>query len=219
MPYRRNYRPRYNRRRMRGRRRRYYRPRYNRRNNNRSELKFVNDVQIDTAMNFVGSLFLRLTISDQIVQGVTNQQRIGDFIKPITNHGTITVNSDISEADVQTRFRLFFFIWKELIEDPTSPSLDQLLEDATDPWSPFKVSQRGTFKVLWSRKSFVINNADNTYVSRVYNYKFNMARLPQMTYDGATPNRNHLIFVGISDSAEENTSTYTINNMFRYTDS
>ncbi len=184
----------------------------------KSELKYRNQNQSNISMDLIAGLFPKLSISADINQGNLITQRIGDFITPVTNHGTVSVIADTTSPIQSTRYRLFFFVWKETVDEPVAPVIEDLLEDVLDVWSPFKISQRGTFKVLWSRKSFVINNLDNTYVSRVYNYKFNFNRISQMTYDGGAANRNHLFFYGISDGGIPNPSTYTINNIFRYTD-
>lgn len=215
MPYRSRMKARNMGRRYRRRRRRPRRRYMSRAMISRPELKFHQTALANVVMSISATQLPNLNASN-IVQGDAATQRIGNFATPITSHGTILVRG-FDNAVLQTyRVRLFWFIWKDTFETATHPDLDDLLGAPTDPWSPFKVSARGTFKVLWSRKFTIVNSIENPTFTRSFNYKLPMRRLQRFTWDGATQVRNHLFFYAISEFTVDEEPKVSLTNILRY---
>jgi len=222
------YRKRYGKRSM---RRKYRRNRYKRNYNNGSslrykvmriikpELKFREQRVGPANMVVAGTVSPVLDITSAIAQGTSATNRVGDFIKPVTLHGSMSLTGFDGATAPVYRVRVFCICWKEQFIAATSPLIADLYQNTADPWSPFKPSARGTFKLLWSRKFELVNEQNNPKFSRVYNYKVPLSRLPTITWDVAIPNRNHLMFFAVSTFAIAEEATIEISNMFRYTDS
>ncbi len=158
-----------------------------------------------------------ITQISNIAIGDTASTRDGNWIKPVTWMGTITVEGDSASANVTAQFRIGAIVWKENQNvDPLT--LTKLMQDVAAPHQQFNIQSKGSFKVLWSRTGLVSNNPDNPQFQKVLRF---YVRPPQkILYDGADFRKFHLFIFGYSDvDVAANPPTYAFDTRLRFTDS
>jgi len=159
-----------------------------------------------------------------VIQGLGPSQRLGNWINPVGMHGTVRCHgTTLAAAPEIWTMRVGILRFNDDISDTTFISSD-LLETASRPGGPFKVSSKGKFSVLWTRVVFVSNNSDNGLFNRSLKFRIDLETAPKILFDGPSltgQTRNHLVFFAMSDSPspDDEPPSVDIDCMFRYTDS
>ncbi len=141
-----------------------------------------------------------IPVTSNIVQGDLATQRIGNWIKPVNLHGTVTLQGNGAAAGAADAFlvRCGFVCWYN-DEQFDPPAVAQIVQDPLAPFGPLNIGNRGSFKQLWSRKMLLSTDDDNTYFFRVVPYYLRI-RCPQTTYDAGNPKKYQIFFYILSDS-------------------
>ncbi len=181
-----------------------------------AELKFrdlgVDDIDLPTVTGSV------VPVSNAIGQGDSNSQRTGNWIKPTSFMGTITVEGNPADAINDTQqYRIGIFCWKEN-ETNNPAALAQIMQDVVAPHQQFNIEGKGTFKMLWSRTGIVSTNNDNPQFQKIH--RFYVKPPMKILYDAGNPRNNQLFVFGYSniDTAAD-PPKYSFDVRLRYTDS
>ena len=179
-----------------------------------AELKFrdlgVGPVAIPSIVGFISPI-------SNIAQGDAVNQRNGNWIKPVTWYGTITVNGNAGAAVATSQIRLMAVCWKEN-EDNNPILLSEVMQDVASPHQGFNVPNKGQFSILWSRVVIVSNNTDNPQFQKMF--CFYVKPPMKALYDGAELRNNNLFIIGYSDiAAAGNPPTMEFETRLRFTDS
>jgi len=150
--------------------------------------------------------------------GDTSSQRTGNWIKPITLMGTITLqgNSAASSA-VVPQYRVGVCCWKEN-EDVNPFAIAQIMSDTSAPHQQYSVVNKGQFKILWSRTGVLSNDVMNPQFQKVL--RFYVKPPLKCLYSAGDFKNNQLFIFGysqISDAA--NPPSILFDSRLRYTDS
>ncbi len=153
-----------------------------------------------------------------IGQGDSSLQRTGNWIKPITLHGTITVFGNVSAAaGISPIYRVGIACWMQ-DETINSFALAQIMQDITSPHQGFRVTNKGQFKVLWSRVGVLSSQEDNPNFQK--QHRFYVKPPLKVLYDGAGDKNNHLFLFAYSDiAAAANPPNIQFDLRLRFTDS
>lgn len=159
-----------------------------------AELKFrdldVGPVDIPQGLGSV-------TLISNIAQGDTAQQRTGNWIKPVSWMGTLTVQGNPQNVtDLTSLFRVFIVCWKEN-EDINTLDLTKVVQDTASPHQGFNIQNKGQFKILWSRTGIVSNTIDNPQFQKMY--RFYVKPSMKVLFDNANLRNNQLFIIGYSD--------------------
>ncbi len=178
-----------------------------------AELKFrdldVGPVDIPSA---TGSVVLISNIG----QGDSAIQRTGNWLKPVSWMGTITIQGNQNNvADLTSLFRVFIVCWKEN-EDINALDLAKVVQDTASPHQGFNIQNKGQFKILWSRTGIVSNNTDNPQFQKMY--RFYVKPSMKILFDDASLRNNHLFIIAYSDQAADPPSLI-FSTRLRFTDS
>jgi len=212
-------------RRRKGRMTRYNRPSYSFARKVRrvvsAELKFSTNTNNDTLLQDAVAISTPVVnnITTGIAVGTSATQRVGNYVDPVNIHGTISLEGNATSATPTYKARIIFLAWTDEFLSGVSPQLGDILETPTDPWSMFDTSAKGRFKSLYSRKVLLVNDETNPKFSMTFNYHVKMGKIPNLSYQGATALRNHVMLFVLADNDGVNFGTFNLSNMFRYTDS
>lgn len=156
-------------------------------------------------------------ITSGIAQGDANNQRNGNWIKPVSFMGTLTlVGNPASLLEVQ-QFRVGVFCWKEN-EDVDPATLPKLMEDTFAPHQGYNITSKGSFKILWSRTGILSTAIGNPQHQKVL--KFYVKPRMKVLYDAATPRKYQLFIFACSDiAAASDPPVLSFDTRLRYTDS
>ncbi len=164
--------------------------------------------------NLLGSL---VRLSDVAV-GDANNQRTGNWIKPVSLMGTITIQGVDNLVDRTTKCRISIVCWKEN-QDADNLVLARILQDVAQPHQQYNIESKGSFKILWSRTFTLINKDENAQFLRTF--RFYVKPSMKVLFDGADARKYHLFLVASSDkvalSGDEPVMDF--NTRLRYTDS
>ncbi len=180
-----------------------------------AELKFtdldVGPVAIPTVVGFLSP------ISEPVGQGTLATQRIGNWIKPVTWYGMITVTGDPAEADSTSLIRLMAIQWLE--DETQNPiSLEDIVQDTAEPHQGFNIQNKGQFKILWSRTAIISNNNDNPQFQKMF--KFYVKPRMKVLYDAAAAKKGQLFLLAFSNiPVGGSPPQYEFSSRLRYTDS
>ncbi len=167
-------------------------------------------------MPSVGGQVIHIT---NIAQGDTNTTRTGNWIKPTSWMGTITVQGDIIEAGsgIVPKYRIGVVCWKE--NESNNPiTLAQIMQDVAAPHQQFNIENKGQFKILWSRTGILSNDDDNPQFQKMH--RFYVKPSMKVLYDDAGFKNNHLFIFAFSDiDVAANPPTVSFDTRLRYTDS
>ncbi len=180
-----------------------------------AELK-VRDLGVGpVAMPTVTGSFVHIT---SIAQGDSNAQRNGNWIRPVTWMGTVTLTANDADAVNNTvQYRIGCILWKEN-EDINAASLTKIVQDTSAPHQQYNIENKGQFKVLWSRTGILSNDTTNPRFQAVH--KFYLRPRMKVLFEGATFKNNHLFLFGYSNVATEaDPPTISFDTRIRYTDS
>ncbi len=153
-----------------------------------------------------------------IAVGDANDQRNGNWVKPTTWMGTITVEGNETAADdVVPRYRVGVLVWKEN-QTLNATSIAKILQNSVDPHQQFNIENKGQFKILWSRTGILSNTSINPHFQRVH--RFYVKPSTKVLFDDADFKNNHLFLFGVSDiDTAQNPPSFTFSTRLRYTDS
>lgn len=180
-----------------------------------AELKFVDlDLGPLPMPSTLGNVF---PITSVINQGDQVNQRIGNWVKPITWYATITINGNAAQVLNTSMFRLMAVLWKEN-EGINTFALNKIVQSVVFPHQGFRVQNKGQFKILWSRTGIVSNNTDNPQFQKMY--RFYVKPSMKALYDLAAPRNNQLFLLAFSDiDIPDDPPTIEFDSRLRYTDS
>lgn len=152
-----------------------------------------------------------------IAQGDTNLQRQGNWIKPVSWMGTITLEGGAGSSVDTQQFRIGCFVWKENQEsDPAT--IDRIVQDVNAPHQQYNVESKGSFKILWSRTGILSNNVDNPQFQKVF--RFYVKPTMKILFDDADSRKFHLFIFALSNvSTGDNPPTVAFDTRLRFTDS
>ncbi len=153
-----------------------------------------------------------------IGQGDLNTQRNGNWIKPSSWMGTLTLQgNEVADPAVVPQFRVAVVCWKE--NQSINPlELDKLMQDTFAPHQQFNIENKGQFKVLWSRTGVLSNQDVNPQYQKVL--RFYVKPPMKILYDDAAFKNNHLFIVAYSDiDAAANPPFISFDTRLRFTDS
>ena len=160
---------------------------------------------IDAELKFKDSNVLRLSTPDKggfrvqltdIPNGDDPNERIGNWIKPVTLMGTIVMQGVQGSPGILSRFKVYVVQWRE-DQDLNPAENEKIVQDGTNPHQQFKVESKGQFKILWSWNGFVINNEDNPDFSKMKRFYVKPPR--KVLYDLADHKKEHLFIFAYSD--------------------
>ncbi len=177
-----------------------------------SELMF-NDI-------FLASLSMPATTGQiihlsSIPQGLTENDRSGNWIRPVTLYGTLNVEANQENAESVQPFRVMIVQWREN-QNVDLITLDKVVQNAAEPFQGYDVQSKGAFKILWSWVSTVIGDVANPQL--VKTRRFYVKPRTKILFDGDEPRKYHLFLVAFSDQALNAPFIYG-NTRLRYTDS
>ncbi len=159
-----------------------------------------------------------ITLISNVAQGDLNNQRDGNWIKPITWMGTITVIANaVDKVNSTVPYRIGCVVWMEN-EDLNSLNLGKIMQDNFAPHQQFNIENKGQFKVLWSRTGILSTDPTNVRFQVVH--KFYLKPSKKILFDAATLKNNYLFIFGFSSVAQSNDPpSYRFDTRLRYTDS
>ncbi len=153
-----------------------------------------------------------------IFQGDLANQRTGNWIKPTTLMGTVTLTgNEIHDPTEIPQIRVGVVCWKEN-QDLNPFALAKIMQDTAAPHQQYNIQNKGQFKVLWSRTAILSNQDDNPQYSKML--RFYIKPSLKILYDGADFKNNQLFIFAYSDvDTLDNPPTYSFDLRLRYTDS
>ncbi len=159
--------------------------------------------------------FVHLTA---IGQGDGNDERNGNWIRPVTWMGTVTlIANDADVVNTTVQYRIGCILWKENHAINVA-NLAKIMQDTSAPHQQYNIENKGQFKVLWSRTGILSNDTTNPRFQAVH--KFYLRPRMKVLYEGATNKNNHLFLFGYSDVASDaNPPSISFDTRIRYTDS
>ncbi len=159
-----------------------------------AELKFV-DVDLGP-LDIPNAVGVVTPITTGIAQGDAVNERNGNWIKPVTLYGTITINGNVAALPETALFRHMIVVWKE--NETNNPiDLGQIVQSTVFPHQGFNVQNKGQYRILWSRTGIVSSNPDNPQFQKMH--RFYVKPSMKVLYDGANPKNNQLFFISFSD--------------------
>ncbi len=180
-----------------------------------AELK-VSDLSVeDISIPSVTGSIIRIS---NIAQGDLNDQRNGNWVKPTTWMGTITLQGNpAADPDTVPSFRIGVVCWKE--NETLNPiSIAQIMQDSVDPHQQFNIENKGQFKILWSRTGLLSNQNRNPQFQKVF--RFYVCPSMKVLYDDAAAKNNQLfIFAYTGTDTLLNPPTMAFSTRLRFTDS
>ncbi len=135
----------------------------------------------------------------EIALGQLSTQRIGNWIQPTSVYGTVRVFGNPASEELTDGVRVGCLIWNN---DNDSDAFDatNLLEFNEAPGGPFKIPEKGSFTILWTRYVQVVNNDDNAQFVKTLKVSFPMVRKPKILYDGGESKKYQIFFFALSDT-------------------
>ncbi len=179
-----------------------------------AELKFL-DLSVGPAAMPTNGVNVRMTA---IGQGDSANERNGNWVKPVSWMGTITVTgNETADPDLIPQFRVGVYCWKEN-EEINPATVAKVMADASDPHLGFNILNKGQFKILWSRTGILSNQNQNPQFTKML--RFYVKPPMKVLYDDADTRNNQLFLFFLSDTdAAANPPTFTFSSRLRYTDS
>lgn len=180
-----------------------------------AELKFfdlgIGPVSIPSGVGSVVHL-------SNIAQGDSSSQRTGNWIKPVTFMGTLTIFANLTDVvNATVAYRVGVFYWKEN-QDLNPVTLAKIMQDTTAPHQQYKVTNKGQFKILWSRTGILSNDPANPRFQAIH--KFYVKPRLKNLYEGGGPRNNQLFIFAYSEvDALNDPPSYSFDARLRYTDS
>jgi len=186
-------------------------------------VKRIIDAELKVVDHSIGPAFIPQTTGvvfhvSNIDQGDDNNARTGNWIKPASWMGTVTVNgNEAADPTLIPRFRVGCIVWKE--NQTLNPIvLGQFMQNTVDPHQQYNIENKGQFKILWSRTGVLSNQDTNPNYQKIL--RFYVKPSMKVLYDGDTLKNNQLFLFGFSDvDTALNPPQFTFSTRLRYTDS
>ncbi len=140
------------------------------------KVKRIIDAELKVRDLGVGPLLIP-SITGQVIhisvigQGDANTERNGNWIKPTSWMGTITLqgNNVLAGDGIISQYRVGIVCWKE--NETLNPlELGSLMQDTAAPHQQFNIENKGQFKILWSRTGILSNDEDNPQFLKVHRF-------------------------------------------------
>ncbi len=188
------------------------------------KVKRIIDAELKVRDLGVGPLEIPSTLGSvvhisNIGQGDANTERNGNWIKPSTWMGTITLQGNNADAGtgIVAQYRVGIVCWKE--NETANPLLlASIMQDTTAPHQQFNIENKGQFKILWSRTGILSQDDDNPQFLKVH--RFYVKPPMKILFDDAAFKNNHLFIFAYSDiDTTANPPSYSFDTRLRYTDS
>ncbi len=208
---------------MGGVRRRFRGTRFSRRPMTTGRVKRIIDAELKVRDLGVGPVAIPATVGSviqisNIAQGDLNTQRNGNWIKPTSWMGTITLQgNELADPTLVPQFRVGIVCWKE--NQTINPlDLGKLMQDTFAPHQQFNIENKGQFKILWSRTGILSNQDTNPQYLKVL--RFYVKPPLKLLFDDDESRNNHLFIFAYTDTdAVDNPPMYSFDTRLRYTDS
>ncbi len=155
----------------------------------------------------------------EIAQGTDASNRIGNWIQPTNLYGHLTIAGNNEATQDHNAIRVVFLQWNE---DDEKNQFDgtRLLQDNLTPGGPWRVTEKGTFTVLWSSFLTVVNNSDNTQFVKTLKFDIKMHKRKRVLYAASELRKFQIYFCMLTDStAIENFPSIEAQIQLRFTDS
>lgn len=168
--------------------------------------------------NAIPSITGQISQITAIGQGDLNTQRTGNWIKPTTLFGQVTLKGNIgAAAGVTPLYRVGIACWKQ--DETANPfALAQVMQNTNSPHQGYRISNKGQFKILWSRTGVLSSQEDNPKF--VVTHSFYLKPVLKILYEAAADKNNHLFLFAYSDIlAAASPPTIVFDLRLRYTDS
>lgn len=181
-----------------------------------AELKYVVQA-IDGAVPPAGVI---IPITEGISLGDTQTNRTGNWIAAQNYHGNLVVKGNPAAMPGTDSFliRVGVFQWMNDTQfDP--PDMSQIVHDLAAPLGPLSLLNKGSFKQLWARTFAIMNDDDNSQFLKKFSIYVKMSRRPKVLFDGDNPKKFHIYFFALSDSIVLENPAFSLQTVFRYTDS
>lgn len=149
------------------------------------------------AANVILNIPVVVPITNTLGQGVGASTRIGNWIQPTALYGHITLQG-ASAAEFPVDFIRCVIIQYNDDQAAAPFDPDVLLESATAPGGPWKVTSKGIFTVLWSSYFTITNDQANLAFTRTIPFDIKMQKRPRVLYDSATAKKGQLFFICMS---------------------
>ncbi len=164
------------------------------------------------------------TVTGQVIQvtnigqGDANTQRTGNWIKPVSFMGTLTVQGNsLANSSIVPTYRVGVVCWKEN-QQLNAITLAQIMQDTSAPHQQYNIENKGQFKILWSRTGILANDVDNSQFQKIH--RFYVKPPMKVLYDDANFRNNHLFVFGYSEiDSAANPPSFKFDVRLRYTDS
>ncbi len=155
-----------------------------------------------------------------IPRGTTQSTRIGNWIRPTSLRGEMVCIGDGASTTALTfSYRLGVALWKN--DESVDPfSAARIMQDPAAPLGPFDVIEKGAYQVLWTRTGTVVNNSDNSQITKKYRFNVNLSKLPRTLFDDTAQKKYSIHFFFLSDDIVGSAPLeVAVDAMLRYTDS
>ncbi len=164
------------------------------------------------------------TVTGQVIhvtnigQGDTNTQRTGNWIKPVSFMGVLTVQGNtLANNAVVPTYRVGVICWKEN-QGLSAITLAQFMQDTSAPHQQYNIENKGQFKILWSRTGILSNDPTNPQFQK--QHRFYVKPSLKVLYDGPNFKNNHLFVFAYSEiDTAANPPVLKFDIRLRYTDS
>ncbi len=198
-------------------------PTYRRRPMTAGKVKRIIDAELKVKDHSIGPAIIPHTTGvvfhiSAVGQGDANDERNGNWIKPTTFMGTITVEGTEAAADdIVPRYRVGVLVWKEN-QDINILTMAKILQNTVDPHQQYNIENKGQFKILWSRTGILSNTSINPQFQKIH--RFYVKPSMKILFDDADFKNNHLFLFALSDvDVANNPPSITFSARLRYTDS
>lgn len=134
-----------------------------------------------------------------IALGNLSTERIGNWIQPTSLYGTVRIFGNNDSEETTDGVRVGCLVWNN---DNDSDAFDatNLLEFNEAPGGPFKIPEKGSFTILWTRYVQVVNNDDNAQFVKNLKLSVSMIRKPKILFDGGENKKFQVFFFALTDT-------------------
>lgn len=153
-----------------------------------------------------------------IDQGDSHLTRTGNWIKPVSWMGTVTLfGNSLDVVNDTVAYRVGCVIWKEN-QGVNTLNLIKLMQDTSAPHQQYRIQNKGQFKILWSRTGILSTNPENPRFQAIH--KFYVKPSTKILYDGAQFKNNQLFIFAFSEvDTAANPPSISFDTRLRFTDS